>query len=119
MALLSVKRWLVGFFLSISSRMEEIKSYVEDMKGSCADIDGVVVLPEYRGNNLQCIMVSYLEKRAKEMGIENVLAEVTFGNFYSKNNLEKLGYRVVNWYQKDKNIKRYIMQKKLDFNNLI
>lgn len=105
---------MIGWiFLSVSNRMQEIKSYIPSIKGKCADIDGVIVLPEYRGNHLQNILVEYLEKRAKELGINNIVAEVTFGNNYSLNNLQELGYEIKTWYQKDKNIKRHILLKRL------
>lgn len=106
-------KMIAWIFLSVSNRMKEIKSYIPDIEGKCADIDGVIVLPEYRGNNLQNILVNYLEKRAKELGISNIVAEVTYGNEYSLKNLQNLGYEIKTWYQKDNNIKRHIMLKKL------
>ena len=86
---------------------------IPNIKGSCADIDGVVVLSEYRGHGLQKLLVNYLEKMAIQKEIKNVVAEVTFGNIYSLRNLKDLGYKEQTWYQKDKNIKRYILLKKL------
>lgn len=59
------------------------------------------------------ILVKHLEKIAKEKEIKNIIAEVTFGNVYSLRNLNDLGYEEQTWYQKDKNIKRYILLKKL------
>ena len=105
---------MIGWiFLSVSDRMKEIASYIPGIRGRCADIDGVIVLPEYRGNGLQCMMVHYLEEQAKLMGIDNVIAEVTFGNCYSLSNLEKLGYEIKNYYIKDEKIKRHILVKKI------
>ena len=40
--------------------------------------------------------------------------EVTFGNEHSLNNLKELGYEIKTWYQKDENIKRYILLKRLE-----
>ena len=77
------------------------------------ELGGNLVLPEYRGNGLQKILVNYLEKRARELGIQNILAEVTFGNEYSLRNLQNLGYEIKTWYQKDENIKRHILLKRL------
>ncbi len=106
---------MIGWiFLSVSDRMKEIKGYIPNIKGKCADIDGVIVLPEYRGNNLQNILVEYIEQRARELNIKNIVAEVTFGNNYSLNNLQKLGYEIKTWYQKDKFIKRHILLKELN-----
>ena len=56
-------KMIAWIFLSVSNRMEEIKSYIPNIVGKCADIDGIIVLPEYRGNNLQKILVKYLKKR--------------------------------------------------------
>lgn len=106
-------KMIAWIFLSVSNRMQEIKSYILDIEGTCADIDGVIVLPEYRGNKLQKILVSYLEEQAIKKGISNIVAEVTFGNTYSLNNLEELGYKIKTWYQKDETIKRHILLKRL------
>ena len=106
-------KMIAWIFLSVSNRMKELKQMIPNLNGSCADIDGVVVLPKYRGYGLQKTLVKYLEKRAREKGISNIIAEVTFGNVYSLRNLKDLGYEEQTWYQKDKNIKRYILLKKL------
>ena len=106
-------KMIAWIFLSVSTRMEQIKSFIPDIDGKCADIDGVIVLPEYRGNGLQKILVNYLESKAKEKGITNIVAEVTFGNDFSLKNLQALGYEIKTWYQKDENIKRHILLKEL------
>ena len=107
-------KMVAWIFLSVSDRMKEIRKYIPDIKGKCADIDGVIVLPEHRGNGLQKKLVSFLENKAKEKGITNIVAEVTYGNDYSLNNLIDLGYEIKTWYQKDKNIKRHILLKRLE-----
>ena len=109
-------KMIAWIFLSVSNRMKQIKSYIPDIEGKCADIDGVIVLPEYRGNHLQNILVKHLEKRVKELGINNIVAEVTFGNVYSLKNLQSMGYEIKTWYQKDENIKRHILLKRLEEN---
>lgn len=106
-------KMIAWIFLSISDRMRELKQMIPNLNGNCADIDGVIVLPEYRGYGLQKTLVKYLEERAREKEISNIIAEVTFGNVYSLRNLKDLGYEEKTWYQKDKNIKRYILLKKL------
>ncbi len=106
-------RMIAWIFLSISNRMKELKQMIPNLDGSCADIDGVIVLPEYRGYGLQKTLVKYLEEKAIKKGISNIIAEVTFGNIYSLRNLKDLGYEEQTWYQKDENIKRYIFLKKL------
>ena len=109
-------KMVAWIFLSVSNRMKEIKSYIPDIEGKCADIDGVIVLPEYRGNHLQNILVEHLERKAKELGINNIVAEVTFGNDYSLKNLQNMGYEIKTWYQKDENIKRHILLKRFGEN---
>lgn len=106
-------KMIAWIFLSVSSRMQQIKSFIPNINGKCADIDGVIVLPEYRGNGLQKILIEHLENKAKEKGINNVVAEVTFGNEFSLKNLQDLDYKIKTWYQKDKNIKRHILLKEL------
>ena len=91
----------------------ELKQMIPNIKGNCADIDGVIVLPEYRGYGLQKLLVKYLEGKAREKGISNIIVEVTFENVYSLRNLKDLGYEEQTWYQKDENIKRYILLKNL------
>ncbi len=103
---------IAWIFLSVSNRMKELKQMIQNLDGSCADIDGVIVLPEYRGYGLQKTLVKYLEEKAIKEGISNIIAEVTFGNIYSLRNLKDLEYEEQTWYQKDENIKRYILLKK-------
>ena len=106
-------KMIAWIFLSVSTRMETIRNFIPDIEGKCADIDGVIVLPEYRGNGLQKILVKYLEDKAKEKEIDNIVAEVTFGNEYSLNNLLDLGYEIKTYYVKDESIKRHILLKKI------
>ena len=106
-------KMIAWIFLSFSNRMKELKQMIPKLERSCADIDGVVVLPEYRGHGLHKILVKHLEKMAREKEIKNIIAEVTFGNVYSLRNLNDLGYEEKTWYQKDENIKRYILLKRL------
>lgn len=106
-------KMIAWIFLSISDRMEKLKDLIPNLDGNCADIDGVVVLPKYRGCGIQKMLVNYLEEKAKQKSIKNIIAEVTFGNVYSLNNLEKLGYKKQTWYQKDGNIKRDILLKQM------
>ena len=79
-------KMIAWIFLSVSNRMKELRQMIPNLEGSCTDIDGVIVLPEYRGYGLQKILVKHLEKMAKEKGIKNIIAEVTFGNVYSLEN---------------------------------
>lgn len=108
------QKMIAWIFLSVSDRMKELKNYLPEIQGKCADIDGVIVLPEYRGNHLQKKLVRHLEERAKQLNITNIVAEITFGNEHSLKNMQDLGYTIQTWYQKDPNIKRYILLKNLE-----
>ena len=50
-------KMIAWIFLSVSNRMKKIKSCIPDIEGKCADIDCVIVLPEYRGNHLQNMLM--------------------------------------------------------------
>lgn len=105
---------MIGWIcLALSDRMEILKKQIPELTGSCADIDGVIVLPNYRGNNLQKLMIKYLETQARIKGIENLVAEITIGNKYSLNNALDLGYEIKTTYTNDQNIERNILLKKL------
>lgn len=107
-------KMIAWIFLSVNDRMRKIQSYVPKIVGSCADIDGVIVLKEYRGNGLQKKLIQYLEEEAKKKKIDNVVAEVTVQNDYSLKNLEELGYTIKGEYQKNETIKRHILVKNLN-----
>ncbi len=107
-------KMIAWIFLSVSNRMQELKKYIPEIDGTCADIDGVIVLPEYRGNGIQNILVKHLEARATELNIKNIVAEVTFGNEYSLRNLQSQGYEIKTYYVKDETIKRHILLKILN-----
>lgn len=110
-----IKNEMIGWiFLSISDRMKEIKSYIPTINGTCADVDGVLVLPKYRGYGIQILLIQYLEKQALQKNINHIVAEITFGNDYSLNNFLKLGYEIKTWYLKDNSIKRHILLKTLN-----
>ena len=56
---------MIGWiFLSVSNRMKELKQMIPNLEGSCADIDGVIVLPEYRRFGLQKILVKHINSTA-------------------------------------------------------
>ena len=106
---------MVGWILlSVSDRMKNLINHIPNLNGACADIDGVIVLPEYRGNNIQNILVQHIEKRAKELKICNIVAEVTINNKYSLTNLLKNGYEIKTTYLNELGFRRYILLKTLD-----
>lgn len=105
---------MIGYiYLSISPKIKELAKLVPNLKGSYADIDGVIVLPEYRGNGLQRFMFRFIEEKAIEKGILNLLAEITCENLYSLNNSIQSGFEIVNQYKKSGTINRYILYKSI------
>ncbi|MBQ6323794.1 MAG: GNAT family N-acetyltransferase [Bacilli bacterium] len=57
--------------------------------------ESFVVLPKYRGNNLQVEMFKRMEEIAKERGITSLIGTVHPENNVSANNFEKAGYNIV------------------------
>ncbi|MDD3187550.1 MAG: GNAT family N-acetyltransferase [Bacilli bacterium] len=105
---------MIGWiFLSVAPRLEELKKHLPNLKGKSADIDGIIVLPKYRGNKLQIKLMKYIEKIALKEKVKNLIAEITVENKYSLNNAEKLGYKIQTQYKKDETITRYILLKKI------
>lgn len=105
---------MVGWiFLSIEESIKDILIYIPNVTGVFCDIDGVMVHPFYRGNNLQVMLLEYVFDRAIDMGIDNVLGEITYGNVYSFNNAVSLGFVKEGEYYKDGIYKRDILVKKL------
>lgn len=60
-----------------------------------AHMESAVVLPEYRGNNLQFKMMKYAEKNIDTRKYKYILSTVSPDNKYSRANLIKSGYRFV------------------------
>lgn len=66
---------IAWIFLSVSTRMEQIKNFIPDINGKCADIDGVIVLSEYRGicagfnNILRALGTDVIEDKSKSHDI--------------------------------------------------
>lgn len=105
---------MIGWiYLSVSKRVDELVSNIPNRKGKYADIDGVIVIPEYRGNHLQNYMMKYVEDKAKEKHIDNIVGEISFENTYSYQNFKELGYEIVAQYKKQGTINRNILAKKM------
>lgn len=105
---------IVGYiYLSISPNVKELADRVPNLKGTYADIDGVIVCPEYRGNGIQLLMLDFIEEKAKERNIKNLLGEITKGNVWSLNNFLKKNYTIANSYKKLGYIERDIMHKEI------
>ena len=69
------KNKMIGFIcLSISPSVKNLFAMVPDLEGNSADIDGVVVIPEYRGYGLQLHMLDFIEPIARMHNIDNLFA---------------------------------------------
>lgn len=105
---------IIGYIcLSISPRVKLLADMIPNLEGTFADIDGITVIPEYRGNKISIAMLKYIEEQARNNNIDNLLAEITYGNVYSYNNFKKMNYDVVASYVKDGNINRYLVRKNI------
>lgn len=107
------EKMMAWIFLSIHESIKDLLLHIPHIKGKSADIDGVMVLPNYRGNNLQIELLNYVFSVAKSDNVVNVLGEITYGNNYSLNNAYKVGFEKEGEYNKTNDIKRHILVKKL------
>lgn len=76
-------------------------------------VDTVLVKEDYRGNNLQYIMCSILEKVAVEKNTPILCATASPYNTFSVNNFLKLGYEVKKDKLKYGGLRRYVLMKTL------
>ena len=105
---------MVGWIcLSVAPDMMHLVEKIGNVEGLSADIDGVMVLSEYRGKGIQKSLIQHLEENAARRNIKNIVAEVTHGNVYSLRNLLDLGYEIKTWYRKNENTTRDILLKKI------
>lgn len=63
--------------------------------GKVAHMESVAILPEYRGNGLQYILMKTAEEELRKQGFRHLMCTVHPENKYSRNNMIKQGYRVV------------------------
>jgi len=76
-----------------------------------AHFESIVVLSDYRGNNLQQLLCKYIETIANHKGMKYLLATVSPENIQSLNNFNKLGFEVKLEKIKYNGLKRYILCK--------
>lgn len=76
-------------------------------------MDSVAVLPQYRGNGLQYLLMQRAESDLKEQGFQYLLCTVHPENQYSRNNILRQGYRFVLQKKKYNGTIRDIMLKQL------
>ncbi len=93
-------------------KVGDIASYIMSSDKKCTDMDTAIVHPEYRGNKLQNILLSYVEEESIRNNIKYASGEVTEGNDYSLNNLLELGYEV-KMITSNGGVKRNILVKEL------
>lgn len=76
-------------------------------------LESSLVLKDFRGNRLQKIICTYLERIAKDTGIKWLCATVEPNNKYSLNSVKELGYKVMVEKLKYGGLNRYILMKEL------
>ena len=62
-----------------------------------ADIETIAVLPEFQGKGISDRMMEYLEEKAMERGIEEIILEVRDKNFRAIAFYRKKGYREISY----------------------
>ncbi len=73
--------------------------YDEEITGSLGPI---MVSKEYVGNGLQTQMMDMLDKYVESIGKTHMFTKVHSDNIYSKNNIIKNGYKIVDEYENER-----------------
>ncbi len=81
--------------------------------GKVAHMESVAILPEYRGNGLQYVLMNTAEEELRKQGYRYLMCTVHPENIYSKNNIIKQGYQVVMTKEKYGGYLRDILLKEL------
>ena len=85
----------------------------EDQFSLVAHMDTAAVLPEYRGNHLQVLLMQTAEQELKERGYRYLMCTVHPENPYSLHNVLRQGYQVVAEKEKYGGLRRNILLKQL------
>lgn len=109
---------LAGFFMAILPGLSDENlgwdlGFPESKLLTCAHMDTVAILPDYRGYGLQTLLMQSAEDNLRQSGIQTLLCTVHPNNSYSLNNVIKQGYRVVKTTLKYGGLQRKILQKDL------
>lgn len=78
-----------------------------------AHMESAAVLPQYRGNRLQYLLMQSAEKEAAERGYGYLMCTIHPENRYSKENALRQGYQVMKTKEKYGGLLRDILLKKL------
>lgn len=79
-----------GFFLDYSG-IENIVEFVKLKNVKIAEIGASIVIPQYRGKNIMLNINKFAVQKAKEIGLEYLIASVHPDNLPSNNSLRALG----------------------------
>ena len=104
--------------LAISSLAFDESDFIEIVKllgienAKVAEIAECMTLPEARGNNYMLKINKILVQRAKEMGVEYIIATAHPENVASNASLQKLGMSIAGqFYRYGKNYRNYLVMK--------
>ncbi len=67
----------------------------QDELGKVAHMESVAILPQYRGNGLQYILMKTAEEELRKQGYRHLMCTVHPDNKYSRSNMIRQGYQVV------------------------
>lgn len=103
---------MIGYiYLSIAPKAKELVNLLAMDIQNYADLDGVIVLPEYRGNGLQKYMFDFIEEEARKKGIFHLVAEITCNNHYSLDNALAKGFTIKKTFKKFGLTERFLVYK--------
>ncbi len=77
------------------------------------NFESTIVLPEYRGNNLQRKIIGILEECAAEENMKYIGATADPDNIYSVNNIKSMGFEIIKEKEKYGGLRRYIFKKEI------
>ena len=84
---------LIGLAVATCDISEVLKEYnIKD--SNIMLIDSIMIKQEYRGHHLQKQILELLEKRARELNLDGLVATVHPDNIYSKINFVNSGYDI-------------------------
>lgn len=89
---------IAGFFIvKYPEREENLGKYLDftdEQLEKVVLMDSVAILPEFRGNGLQGILVKWAEEKIDPARFRYLMCTVHPDNVYSLHNMQKLGYEV-------------------------
>ena len=102
-------------FVMLSDDEDELMSVIEVLSSfdrESAYVYGVSTVPKFQKNGYAKILLQFVMKTLKEMGIKKIELTVDMGNFTAKRIYEKLGFEIADNLDNEygDNVERYLMR---------